>query len=111
MFHISFTENNNGDPSKTFLFFLRCIKNMFHISFSEKMPTYAKGHTQNRSSLCCLCLRKQKDLRKISCEYEKLIHDLVSDNFSVSNDKIPDVICKSCILALTDNKKVRIKKY
>ena len=67
------------------------------------MPHTPKSHSIARESLCALCFRKMNDLRVISTEQEEHILTLRYSRFSLSDLRLPKVICCSCSRALSAN--------
>ena len=67
------------------------------------MPHTPKSHSIARESLCALCFRKMNDLRVISTEQEEHILTLRYSRFSLSDLRLPKVICGSCSRALSAN--------
>ena len=72
------------------------------------MPTYAKGHEEARQTICCICFRKQKELRTVTSVIETQICELICNTFSVKDSKFPTVICRNCSLAISAHTKVII---
>lgn len=64
------------------------------------MPRNTKSHDDCRLSVCVLCFKKGKQLRKITAEQEKIIKKYISPKFDLSEAKYPCVICGTCRIQL-----------
>ena len=72
------------------------------------MPNYAKGHEEARKTICCVCFRKQKEMRTLTSVIETQICDLICNTFSVKDPKFSTVICRNGPLAISAHTKVNI---
>lgn len=62
------------------------------------MPT----HDECRNRVCILCLGKTKDMRRITDDYWTIIEEHVIQGLSRYDDRLPTVLCTTCIRVLRD---------
>ena len=74
---------------------------------SKKKP---RSHEDSVNTVCSVCVRKQKCVRSVSEQLEKLIQKHVYSAYSTNKSHLPKVICAGCRKTLTSIEKVRKMK-
>ena len=64
------------------------------------MSSRIERHEQNRGKVCGLCLRKPKQIQKISVSVLNLIQKHSYEDYSLEDTSLPVVICTSCVKTL-----------
>ena len=65
------------------------------------MTTRAEVHEKSRNKVCGVCLRKPKQLRKISESMLLLLKKHIYERYSLDDTSLPIVICTSCSKTVT----------
>ena len=61
----------------------------------------AKDHSQMQTSVCTVCFRKPKTLRKVSTRVEVQIKDFIFPSYGSEEwDWLPTSICSGCYMEL-----------
>ena len=64
------------------------------------MPHHASSHLECRKLVCGVCLRKEKHTQAITPTVLALIKEHHYDDYSLQDDFLPLIACKSCVATL-----------
>ena len=73
---------------------------LFQIKVTEVMPNKALTHSEFRKLVCGVCLRKEKHTQSITPNILALIREHHYEEYSLEQEHLPVIVCKSCVMTL-----------
>ena len=64
------------------------------------MPYKALTHSDCRKLVCGVCLRKEKHTQSITPNILGLIREQHNKEYSLDQEHLPVIVCKSCVISL-----------